>query len=127
MVRYNDRCEICFRAKYSSEVIKIVIKSDGTMQGIEQFKVVRVLIELYKLSMRLPNQLSAVNESQLFLTTMDSEIEVKIQVQLNDFTINFILLLNFKESFFNYLNLGEKLADFSKRSSRRFSLVVGTY
>ena len=97
------------------------------MQGIEQFKVVRVLIELYKLSMRLPNQLSAVNESQLFLTTMDSEIEVKIQVQLNDFTINFILLLNFKESFFNYLNLGEKLADFSKRSSRRFSLVVGTY
>ena len=28
-------------------------------------------------------------------------------------TINFILLLNFKESFFNYLKLGEKVADFS--------------
>ena len=36
-------------------------------------------------------------------------------------TINFILLLNFKESFFNYLKLGGKVADFSERSSRRFS------
>ena len=35
-------------------------------------------------------------------------------------TINFILLLNFKESFFNYLKLGKKVADFSERSSRRF-------
>ena len=42
-------------------------------------------------------------------------------------TMNFILLLNFKESFFNYLKLGEKVADFSERSSRRFSLAVGTY
>ena len=31
-------------------------------------------------------------------------------------------LLNFKESFFNYLNLGEKVAEFSERSSQRFSL-----
>ena len=31
-----------------------------------------------------------------------------MQVQHNDFNINFILLLNFKKSFFNYLNLGEK-------------------
>ena len=29
-----------------------------------------------------------------------------------------MLLLNFKESFFNYLNLGEKVADFSEQSSR---------
>ena len=42
-------------------------------------------------------------------------------------TINFILLLNFKESFFNYLNLGEKVADFSERSSQCFSSVLGTY
>ena len=34
--------------------------------------------------------------------------------------INFILLLNLKESFFNYLKLGGKVADFSERSSRRF-------
>ena len=32
---------------------------------------------------------------------------------------------NFKESFFNYLNLGGKEADFSERSSRRFSSAVG--
>ena len=31
-----------------------------------------------------------------------------MKVQHNDFTVNFILLLNFKESFFNYLNLGGK-------------------
>ena len=52
------------------------------------------------------------------------EIEVKkyIQVQHNDFTINFTLLLNFKESFrLNYLNLTEKVADFSEQRSRRFS------
>ena len=42
-------------------------------------------------------------------------------------TIDFILLPNFKESFFNYLKLGQKVADFSERSSRRFSLAVGTY
>ena len=42
-------------------------------------------------------------------------------------TINFILPLNFKESFFNYLKLGEKIADFSERSSRRFPLAVGAY
>ena len=42
-------------------------------------------------------------------------------------TNNFILLLNFKESFFNYLKLGGKVADFSERSSRRFSSPVGTY
>ena len=47
--------------------------------------------------------------------------------QHNDFTLNFILLLNFKESFFNYLNLGGKVADFSERSSRRFLLAVGAY
>ena len=41
--------------------------------------------------------------------------------------INFILLLNFKESFFNYLKLGGKVADFSERSSRRFSSAVGAY
>ena len=52
--RYNDRCEICLRIKYSSEV-KV------------QYKVVRVLTELCKLVMRPPNQLSAVtNESRLF-------------------------------------------------------------
>ena len=45
--------------------------------------------------------------------------------QHSDFTIDFILLLNFKESFFNYLNLGEKVADFSERSSRRFSTLFG--
>ena len=42
-------------------------------------------------------------------------------------TINFILLLNFKESFFNYLNLGEKVANFSEQSSWRFSSAVGAY
>ena len=42
-------------------------------------------------------------------------------------TINFILLLNFKESFINYLILGAKVADFSERSSRRFSAAVGAY
>ena len=42
-------------------------------------------------------------------------------------SINFILLFNFKKSFFNYLNLGEKVADFSKRSSRRFSSAVDAY
>ena len=42
-------------------------------------------------------------------------------------TINFILLLNFEESFFNYLKLGGKVADFSERSSRRFSSAVGAY
>ena len=42
-------------------------------------------------------------------------------------TINFIFLLNFKESFFNYLKLGGKVADFSERSSRHFSLAVGAY
>ena len=41
--------------------------------------------------------------------------------------INFILLLNFKESFFNYLKLGGKVADFSERSSQRFSSAVGAY
>ena len=35
--------------------------------------------------------------------------------------------LKFKESFFNYLKLGEKVADFSERSSRRFSSAVGAY
>ena len=42
-------------------------------------------------------------------------------------TINFISLLNFKESFFNYFNLGEKVTSFSERSSRRFSSAVGAY
>ena len=42
-------------------------------------------------------------------------------------TINFILLLNFKESFFNYLKLAGKVADFSQRSSRSFSLAVDAY
>ena len=41
--------------------------------------------------------------------------------------MNFILLLNFKESFFNYLELGEKVANFSERSSQCFSSAVGTY
>ena len=41
--------------------------------------------------------------------------------------INFILLLDFKESFFNYLKLGGKVADFSVRSSQRFLLAVGAY
>ena len=50
-----------------------------------------------------------------------------MQVQHNDFTINSISLLNFKESFFNYLNLGGKVADFSEQSSRRFSPAVGAY
>ena len=36
-------------------------------------------------------------------------------------------LLNFKESFFNYLNLGEKVADFSEQSSRRFWSAVSAY
>ena len=44
-----------------------------------------------------------------------------IQVQHKDFTINFIL------SFFLYLNLGEKVADFSERSSQFFSSAVGAY
>ena len=39
----------------------------------------------------------------------------------------FILLLNFKESFFNDSNLGEKVTDYSERSSRRFSSAVGAY
>ena len=39
-------------------------------------------------------------------------------------TINFILLLDFKESFFNYQKLGGKVADFSERSSRHFSSAV---
>ena len=57
------------------------------------------------------------------------EIVVKkyIQVQHNDFTINFFLPLNFKEYFFNYFNLREKVADFYEQSSRRFSLAVGAY
>ena len=42
-------------------------------------------------------------------------------------TINFILLLNFEESFFNYLKFGGKVTDFSERSSRRFSSAVGAY
>ena len=37
------------------------------------------------------------------------------------------LPLNFKEYFFNYFNLREKVADFSERSSRRFSSAVGAY
>ena len=40
-----------------------------------------------------------------------------MKVQHNDFPTNFILLLNAKESFFNYLNLREKVANFSERSS----------
>ena len=40
-------------------------------------------------------------------------------------TINFILLVNFKESFFNYLKLREKVANFSERSSRHFSSAIG--
>ena len=35
------------------------------------------------------------------------------------------LPLNFKEYFFNYFNLREKVADFYEQSSRRFSLAVG--
>ena len=42
-------------------------------------------------------------------------------------TINLILLLNFKESFFKYLNLGGKVANFSEQSGRRFSSAVGAY
>ena len=42
-------------------------------------------------------------------------------------TINFILLLNFKESFFNYLNLGGKVANSSEESSQRFWSAVGAY
>ena len=42
-------------------------------------------------------------------------------------TINFILLLNFKESFFNYLKLEEKVVNFSERSSRHFSSAIGAY
>ena len=38
-----------------------------------------------------------------------------------------MLLHNFKESFFHYLNLGEKVADFSEQSIQRFSLAVGAY
>ena len=41
--------------------------------------------------------------------------------------INFILLLNFKEFFFNYLKLREKVADFSEWSSQRFQSAVGAY
>ena len=37
------------------------------------------------------------------------------------------LPLNFKESFFNYFNLREKVADFSERSSQHFSSAVGAY
>ena len=40
---------------------------------------------------------------------------------------NFILLLNFKESFFNCLKSGGKVADFPERSSRCFSSAVGAY
>ena len=48
------------------------------IQGIEQFKVVVVLTELCKLVIRPPNQLSAVtNESQLFLSSIDSECTIK--------------------------------------------------
>ena len=50
-----------------------------------------------------------------------------MQVQHSNFTINFILLLNFKESFFSNFNLGEKVADFSERSSQRCSSAVGAY
>ena len=50
-----------------------------------------------------------------------------MQVQHNDFTVNVILLHNFKESFFHYLNLGEKVADFSERSSRCFLSTDGAY
>ena len=42
-------------------------------------------------------------------------------------TINFILLVNFKESFFNYLKLEEKVVNFSERSSRHFSSAIGAY
>ena len=74
-------------------------------KSIEQLKVVWVLTELCKLVMRPPYQLSAVtNKLQLFPTTMDSECAIRprsvdnyfeivvkkyIQVQHNDFTINF--------------------------------------
>ena len=37
------------------------------------------------------------------------------------------LPLNFKESFFNYFNLREKVADFSEWSSQRFLSAVGVY
>ena len=37
------------------------------------------------------------------------------------------LPLNFKEYFFNYFNLREKVADFSEGSSRHFSSAVGAY
>ena len=42
-------------------------------------------------------------------------------------TINFILLVNFKESFFNYLKLEEKVVNFSERSGRHFSSAIGAY
>ena len=42
--RYNDRCEIYLRARYSSKVMV-------------QYKVFRVLTELCKLVMQPPNQL----------------------------------------------------------------------
>ena len=45
--QYKDRCEICLRARYSSEVMV-------------QYKVVRVLTELCKLVMQPLNQLRAI-------------------------------------------------------------------
>ena len=108
-----------------------------------QYKVIRVLTKLCKFVMRPPNQLSAItNESRPFqpqwivhecairpdLLIIILKLRSKLHTsQHNDFTINFSLLLNFKESFLNYLNLGEKVADFSERSSRRFSSAVGAY
>ena len=50
-----------------------------------------------------------------------------MQVQHNDFIVNFILLHNFKEAFFHCLNLGEKVENFSEQSSRRFSSTVSAY
>ena len=40
--------------------------------------------------------------------------------------INFILLLNFKESFFNYLKLGGKVADFWHTCFRKTDKFIGT-
>ena len=45
----------------------------------------------------------------------------------NSKKVDFYFAINFKESFFNYLNLEEKVADFSERSSQRFSSAVGAY
>ena len=74
-----------------------------------------------------PQWIANAHQARSFDNYFEIEVKKYIQVQHNDFTVNFILLHNFKESFFHYLNLGKKVADFSERSSRGFLSTVGGY